>query len=193
METVETTKGSDWPNRLVEALWAYRTSIRTPIGETPYALTYWMEAILPFELLHLSLRIQLDEEMTEGQRREALQIQLDLLDEKRMKAAEHAQVYKKRIARAYDKHVIERKFETGDLVLKRITQSQLPHIKGKLRPNWEGPYVVKEVYSGNAYKLVNAEGEELPDPWNAMYLKSTPHDASPLLVEYDPRSLDMAV
>ena len=170
-KTVETTKGSDWPDRLVEALWAYRTSIRTPTGETPYALTYGMEAVLPFELLHPSLRIQLDEEMTEGQRREALQIQLDLLDEKRMKAAEHAQVYKKRIARAYDKHVIERKFKTGDLVLKRITQSQLPHIKGKLRPNWEGPYVVKEVYSGNAYRLVNAEGEELPDPWNAMYLK----------------------
>eukprot|EP00268_Persea_americana_P002469 TRINITY_DN10747_c0_g1_i4.p1 TRINITY_DN10747_c0_g1~~TRINITY_DN10747_c0_g1_i4.p1 ORF type:complete len:164 (-),score=26.18 TRINITY_DN10747_c0_g1_i4:365-856(-) len=94
-KTVETTKGSDWPDRLVKALWAYRTSIRTPTGETPYALTYGMEAVLPFELLHPSLRIQLDEEMTEGQRREALQIQLDLLDEKRMKAAEHAQVYKK--------------------------------------------------------------------------------------------------
>eukprot|EP00268_Persea_americana_P002470 TRINITY_DN10747_c0_g1_i6.p2 TRINITY_DN10747_c0_g1~~TRINITY_DN10747_c0_g1_i6.p2 ORF type:complete len:120 (-),score=13.51 TRINITY_DN10747_c0_g1_i6:497-856(-) len=50
-KTVETTKGSDWPDRLVKALWAYRTSIRTPTGETPYALTYGMEAVLPFELL----------------------------------------------------------------------------------------------------------------------------------------------
>ena len=88
-----------------------------------------------------------------------------------MKAAEHAQVYRKRIARAYDKHVKERKFKVGDFVLKRIAPSQLPHPRGKLRPNWEGPYVIKEVYPGNAYRLVNAEGEDLSDPWNAMYLK----------------------
>ena len=37
------------------------------------------------------------------------------------KAAEHAHVYKKWITRAYDKHVIEREFKTGDLVLKCIT------------------------------------------------------------------------
>ena len=89
-KTVQTTKGSDWPERLVEALWAYRTSIRTPTGETPYSLTYGMEAVLPLEVLHPSLRIQLDEDMTEDQRREALLLQLDLLDERRMKAAEHA-------------------------------------------------------------------------------------------------------
>ena len=109
--------------------------------------------------------------MIEDQRREALLLQLDLLDERRIKAAEHAQVYRKRIARAYDKHVKERKFKVGDFVLKRIAPSQLPHPRGKLRPNWEGPYVIKEVYPGNAYRLVNAEGEDLSDPWIAMYLK----------------------
>lgn len=55
-------------------------------------LTYGMEAVLPLEVLHPSLRIQLDEDMTEDQRREALLLQLDLLDERRMKAVEHAQV-----------------------------------------------------------------------------------------------------
>ena len=76
------------------------------------------------------------------------------------------------IDRAYDKHVKERKFKVGDFVLKRIVPSQLPHPRGKLRRrNWEGAYVIKEAYPGNAYRLVNAEGEDLPDPWNAMYLK----------------------
>lgn len=170
-KTLETPKGTDWPHRLVEALWAYRTSIRTPTGETPFSLTYGMEAVLPYEVQIPSLRVHLDKDMTVDQRREALLMQLELLDEKRLKAAEHAQVYQRRISRAYNKHVLERKFKIGDVVTKKIVQSQLPHIRGKLRPNWEGPYVIKEVYPGNAYKLVNSEGEELPNPWNAMYLR----------------------
>ena len=61
-------------------------------------------------------------------------------------------MYKKRIERAYDKHVIQRKLKAGDLMLKPITKSQLP------------PHVIKVVYYGNAYRLVNVEGEELPYP-----------------------------
>ena len=118
-----------------------------------------MEAILPLEVLHLSLHIQLDEDMTENPRKESLLLQLDLLNEKRMKATKHTQVYRKRIARAYDKHVIKRRFKVGDLVLKCITPFQFPHIRGKLRPNWEGLFIIKEVYYGNAQRLVNAEGE----------------------------------
>ena len=46
-----------------------------------------------------------------------------------------------------------------------------PGPRSKLQENWEGPFVVKEVYSGNAYRLVDAEGVELTHPWNAVYLK----------------------
>ena len=41
----------------------------------------------------------------------------------------------------------------------------------KFQPNWEGSFVVKEAYPGNAYKLVNADGDELGHPWNGLYLK----------------------
>ncbi|XXG47212.1 hypothetical protein AAC387_Pa02g1890 [Persea americana] len=91
-----------------------------------------MEAVISLGVLDSSLHIQLDEKMIEDQTQEALLLQLNLLDEKRMKAAEHAQVYRKQIARAYDKHVKERKFKVGDFVLKRIASSQLPHPRGKL-------------------------------------------------------------
>ena len=91
-------------------------------------MTYGMEAVLPLEVLHPSLRIKLDEDMTEDQRREAFLLQLDLLDERRMKAAKHAQVYRKQIARAYGKYVKERKFKVGDFMLKRIAPSLSFHI-----------------------------------------------------------------
>jgi len=31
--------------------------------------------------------------------------------------------------------------------------------------------VIKEIYPGNAYKLVDARGDELSHPWNGLYLK----------------------
>ena len=109
---------ADWSERLVEALWAYRTTIRTPTGQTPYALTFGMDAVLPYEILVPSLRVQLDKDLHSIEHREAILTQLELLDEKRMWAADHAHVYRDRIARFYDKRVIERKFKVGEMVLK---------------------------------------------------------------------------
>src|SRR5499433_477352 len=59
-KTCETHRHSDWPEKLVEALWAYRSSVRTPTGQTPYSLRFGMEPVLPYEILIPSLRIQLD-------------------------------------------------------------------------------------------------------------------------------------
>jgi hypothetical protein len=95
---------------------------------------------------------------------------LDLLDERRLKAAEHAQSYRKRVARQYAKSVIERRFQVNDLVLRSI--AHLKHRpRGKWSPNWEGPYVVKEALPLNAYHLINADGVELSDPINVLHLK----------------------
>ena len=54
-----------------------------------------MEVILPYENFLPSLRVQLDQEMSEREHRESLLAQLELLDEKRLKAVEHTQVYQK--------------------------------------------------------------------------------------------------
>lgn len=39
-----------WAEELPGVSWMYRTTIRTPTGETPFALTYGSEAILPVEV-----------------------------------------------------------------------------------------------------------------------------------------------
>ena len=96
--------------------------------------------------------------------------QLELLDERRLQAANHVQVYQKRNSRAYQKKVIECKFSIGDLVLKRI-MVKLGGPRSNLRPNWEGPFVVSGIFLGNAYQLVSQDGDPLPNPWNVMYLK----------------------
>ncbi|KAK4707295.1 hypothetical protein R3W88_033142 [Solanum pinnatisectum] len=62
------------------------------------------------------------------------------------------------MARAYKKRVHPRHFEVGQLVLKRI----LPHqeeAKGKFAPNWQGPYLIKEVLTKGALHLTDVEGK----------------------------------
>lgn len=49
----------DWHNKLSYALWAYRTSIRTPTKATSFSIIYGAEVILPIELKIPSLHISL--------------------------------------------------------------------------------------------------------------------------------------
>jgi hypothetical protein len=65
-----------------------------------------------------SLRVLLDDDMTDNQKREALLSKLDLLDsidgrKKRLRAAEHAQVYQRQLSRAYEKksHINQKDFQ----------------------------------------------------------------------------------
>jgi hypothetical protein len=43
-------KGTAWKDRLPDALWAYRTAYKTPIGISPYQLVYGKTYHLPIEL-----------------------------------------------------------------------------------------------------------------------------------------------
>ncbi|CAL9024711.1 unnamed protein product, partial [Prunus brigantina] len=51
----------DWHERINEALWAYRTTYRTPTQATPYSLVYGVEAVLPLESQIPSLRMAVQE------------------------------------------------------------------------------------------------------------------------------------
>ena len=46
---LEGTKGV-WPDELPSVLWAYRTTVRTPIEETPFKLAHGSEAVIPAEV-----------------------------------------------------------------------------------------------------------------------------------------------
>ncbi|XP_042484574.1 uncharacterized protein LOC122064858 [Macadamia integrifolia] len=79
-------RNNDWADKLPFALWAYRTSIRTPTGATPYSLVYGMEAVLLVELEVPSLRILIESQIPEADWLKSRYEELNLIDEKRMKS-----------------------------------------------------------------------------------------------------------
>ena len=46
---LDDAKGA-WPKELPNVLWVYRTTARTPTGETPFKLTYGTEAMILVEI-----------------------------------------------------------------------------------------------------------------------------------------------
>ncbi|XP_047263737.1 uncharacterized protein LOC124896244 [Capsicum annuum] len=84
---------------------------------------------------------------------------LEALDEKRLEAQQRLECYKARLARAFYKRVRPRSFQVGDLVL--VVRRPIilnKRIGDKFTSRWDGPYVVKEVYSSVAYKIVDQDG-----------------------------------
>ncbi|XP_070004345.1 uncharacterized protein [Nicotiana sylvestris] len=112
-----------WHERLPFALLGYRIIVRTLVGATPYLLVYGTKAVIPAEVEIPSLRIVAEAEIDDDEWVKTRLEQLSLIDEKRLAAVCHGQLYQKRMARAYNKKVRPRKFEVGQMVLKRI----LPH------------------------------------------------------------------
>ena len=71
------TKGI-WSDELPGVLWAYRTTFRTPTGETPFRLAFASETIIPVEVGLTSYEIS---HHNEERNEEGMHLQLDLLDE----------------------------------------------------------------------------------------------------------------
>ena len=73
-----------WPEELPNVLWAYRTTTRTPTGETPFNLTYGAEVVILVEVGLTSFRREF---FAEQDNNDQLKQNLDLLDEVRDQAA----------------------------------------------------------------------------------------------------------
>ncbi|XP_015167815.1 uncharacterized protein [Solanum tuberosum] len=72
----------DWHERMEEALWAYRTTYRTPTQATPYSLDFGVEALLPLERQIPSLRLAIQEGITEEENARLRLAELETLDER---------------------------------------------------------------------------------------------------------------
>jgi hypothetical protein len=155
-----------WPEELHSVLWSYRTTPRAATGETPYAMAFGAEAVVPVEVELPNYRTASSEPQDNE---EDLRTELDLLEEKREAAAARTAVYQQRMAKYFDATVKPRSFRPDDLVLRKVDPTGKKI--GKLGPNWEGPYRVLSHSKGGSYRLTTLRGKHVPNPWNAEHLK----------------------
>ncbi|KAM1863223.1 hypothetical protein ACFX14_003597 [Malus domestica] len=161
----------DWHERIGEALWAYRTTYRTPTQATPYSLVYGVEAVLPLESQIPSLRMAIQEGLTDEENAKLRLQELEALDEKRLEAQQHLECYQARLSKAFNKKVLPRSFQMGDLVLSLRRPIITTHkTKSKFTSKWDGPYVVQEVYTNGAYLIMVEDGLKI-GPINGRFLK----------------------
>ena len=165
---IETSR--DWSEKLPFALWAYRTSCRTSTGATPYSLVYGMEAVFPVEIEMGSLRVALEQQISEAEWVQSRLDQPSLLDERRLRAVEHIQAYQRKMARSFKKRVKPRPLQRGDLVL-RVLRGLVTDPRGKFRPNWSGPYIIRELTPEGAALLMDLDGNQFSEPTNVDQLK----------------------
>jgi hypothetical protein len=100
---------------------------------------------------------------------------MDKIDEVHVgqfKTLEEIEKEKIKIAKAYNKHVMEKSFQLGDLVWKMILPLGTQSSKfGKWSPSWERPFRIIRVVPGNAYFVEDLEGHTLLKALNGKYLK----------------------
>ena len=157
-----------WVEELPHVLWAYRTTPRGLTGETPFSMTYGVEAIIPLETGFPMLRT---DAFTLDGNDKLLGKNLDLIEERRESAMVRLAYYQHKLKQGYDTNVKLRPLAIRDLVLRKVLGTTKNPAWGKLWPNWEGPYRITSAAGIGAYYLEDLDEKTVLHPWNVNNLK----------------------
>nr|GEY17646.1 reverse transcriptase domain-containing protein [Tanacetum cinerariifolium] len=147
---------ASWSDKLDDALWAFRTAFKTPIGCTPYKLVYRKACHLPIELEHKAnwtLKHTNFDLQTTGDHRK---VQLNELNTLCDQAYENSLIYKEKMKRIHDSKIKDRVFNVGDRVL--LFNSRLKIFSGKLKTCWFGPFTITHVFPYGIVELSQTDG-----------------------------------
>ena len=96
-KSLDDAKGK-WVEELSHVLWAYHTTPRRSIGETPFSMTYGAEAVIPLEIGFPTLR---SNSFISSKNDELLEKSLDLIEERRESAMVQLACYQNKLKQGW--------------------------------------------------------------------------------------------
>ncbi|XP_027182044.1 uncharacterized protein LOC113780442 [Coffea eugenioides] len=166
-EKIVNRSRKDWSNKLEDALWAYRTAFKTPLGMSPYKFVYGKAYHLPVEIEHTvywAIKAINFYFKSAGEKR---MLKLSELEELRLTSYKNAKIYKEKVKFWHDKHILPKHFKEGQKVL--LFNSRFRLSPGKLKSRWSDPFEVVRTFP---YGAVEIKGEnDAPFKMNGQQLK----------------------
>jgi hypothetical protein len=125
---------------------ALQTNINRATRDTPFNLVYGADTVLPPEIYLESVRVAHFNAKNQSEVRE---FDFNLLEEKHNTTLVNVQKYQESLKRYYNKSVVQRKLNIGDLVLKKDIRTKDKH---KFSSPWEGPFIIVDLRASRSQR-----------------------------------------
>ena len=130
--------------KLDDALCAYRTAYKTPIGMSPYLIVYGKPCHLPLEMEYKAMWVIKKLNCDFQDAKEKRLLQMNELEELKNEAYDNDKIYKENSKMWHDKKILRREFKAGEQVLLYTVVVSTPFGAVTLKTKSRGEFKVND-------------------------------------------------